>query len=323
MGVPLCCESSKDPTNMQSLPFFILLQLFHISPTFSKLACQTPVICDPSLESDIFLGASHFADETQCETSCTIGHPSNPCKFFTFVPNTAAQVPNCYKMTACKEMANPFQGAKSGAWSCDDEEIFCPAIGEVPSANSRQATWTCDRGVHPYGDDQTKIFQDTTCRTQCPSFETSTQGRLERADLIITSTCEAFEGNPASWSAAVPDNVEDSEGNAITSAKDNPTPACGCLPLILNGTVEEENGKVFQCSSEPELNADGNTVITDDMECFLECDGYPVWDLFCSMGSWSVPGLVSASEIYCHEAPTTGGPIDGGVTLSTYWPPGQ
>merc|ERR1711892_786138 len=101
------------------------LSLLTISPTLSKLACRTPVVCDPSLESDIYITSSHFLDETQCETSCTIGHPNNPCKFFTWVPNAQDQVPNCYQMKACNEMSDPITGSQSGAWSCEDPEIFC------------------------------------------------------------------------------------------------------------------------------------------------------------------------------------------------------
>ena len=64
------------------LPLAFLL-LLSSSPSLSKLSCKTPVVCDPSLESDIFIKSSHYGDENACETSCTIGHPNNPCKFFT------------------------------------------------------------------------------------------------------------------------------------------------------------------------------------------------------------------------------------------------
>ena len=100
-----------------------VLAILNLSGVLSKLDCKTPVVCDPSLESDIFLGASHFVDELACQTSCTIGHPSNPCKFFTFVPGAQDQVPNCYKMKQCNEMSKPIVGSVSGAWSCDDPEI--------------------------------------------------------------------------------------------------------------------------------------------------------------------------------------------------------
>merc|ERR1712123_540075 len=108
-----------------------VLAILNLSGVLSKLDCKTPVVCDPSLESDIFLGASHFVDELACQTSCTIGHPSNPCKFFTFVPGAQDQVPNCYKMKQCNEMSKPIVGSVSGAWSCEDPEIFCDAIGDM------------------------------------------------------------------------------------------------------------------------------------------------------------------------------------------------
>ena len=142
----------------------VFLVLLACSLTFSKLSCQTPVVCDPSLESDIHIQSAHFADETQCETSCTIGHPYNPCKFFTWVPNAQAQVPNCYQMTACNEMADPITGSKSGAWSCEDPDLFCGPIGEIPAFDDKKTVWTCDHNVHPYGDTDKTIFQDTTCR---------------------------------------------------------------------------------------------------------------------------------------------------------------
>ena len=143
---------------------FCLLVLLQSCSSLAKLACQTPVVCDPSLESDIFIQSAHFADEGQCETSCGIGHPANPCKFFTWVPNAQAQVPNCYQMKQCNEMADPITGSKSGAWSCDDTEIFCSAIAEIPAFDDKKTVWTCDHNVHPYGD-KSNIFQDTTCRT--------------------------------------------------------------------------------------------------------------------------------------------------------------
>ena len=62
-------------------------------------------------------------------------------------------------------MSDPINGTKSGAWSCDDTEIFCGAIGEVPKHDSKKTTWTCDHEMHPYGEWDKKIFQDTTCRT--------------------------------------------------------------------------------------------------------------------------------------------------------------
>ena len=141
------------------------LSMLTISPALSKLACRTPVVCDPSLESDIYITSAHFLDETQCETSCTIGHPNNPCKFFTWVPNAQDQVPNCYQMKACNEMSDPITGSQSGAWSCEDPEIFCGPIGPIPAYDELKTVWTCDHDVHPYGDASKFIFQDTTCRT--------------------------------------------------------------------------------------------------------------------------------------------------------------
>jgi len=297
---------------MRGLP---VLAILNITGALSKLDCKTPVICDPSLESDIFLGAAHFANEDACQTSCSIGHPSNPCKFFTFVPNAQDQVPNCYKMTQCNEMSVPFAGAKSGAWSCDDPEIFCGAIGPIPEYNSRKTTWTCDHNVHPYGDESKRIFQDTTCRTSCSSFKSGGS----RADIVVSSRCVAADDGVSSvWSSASPGGITDSAGDTILSASTNPTPACGCEDLVITGTIQEEVGKVFQCERDPEVNADGNTVITDDNPCFLSCDGFQVWDLYCAMGEWSMD-LQSASDVFCHgggEETTT----NKYTEISTFWP---
>jgi hypothetical protein len=304
---------------MKGQVFLVLLNIYGV---LSKLICETPVICDPSLESEISLGANHFVDEAQCEASCTFGHPNNPCKFFTYVPNTQAQVPNCYKMTQCNEMSNPITGAKSGAWSCEDEAIFCNAIGSVPEYDARKTTWTCDHNVHPYGDETKLIFQDITCRTTCPSFKSTIKGHPERTDIVVSSTCIS-DGPSSIWSAATPADVTTSAGDTITSASSQPTPACGCEDLVLTGTVQDdEPGMVFQCTTKPEENADGNTVFTDDNICFLSCDGFQVWELYCAMGHWSLD-ISSASDIYCHGGggeTTTG---DQNSLLTTFWPTAQ
>jgi hypothetical protein len=69
------------------------------------------------------------------------------------------------KIPACNEMADPITGSQSGAWSCEDPEIFCGPIGDIPAFDDKKTVWTCDHNVHPYGDASKTIFQDTTCRT--------------------------------------------------------------------------------------------------------------------------------------------------------------
>ena len=155
---------------------------------------------------------------------------------------------------------------------------------------------------------------------RCSSFESSTDGRLQRADIVVSSTCVA-DGDLSVWSSAFPAGIQDTTGTIIENASANPTPGCGCKDLVLTGTVQEENGKVFQCETEPEVNAEGNTVIKDDNQCFLSCDSVQVWDLYCSMGQWSEIFLESASDIFCHTQGPTGG--SDSVTISTYWPPSK
>ena len=55
------------------------------------------------------------------------------------------------------------------------------------------------------------------------------------------------------------------------------------------------------------------------MESALLCDGTLVFDLFCSVGQWSVDYLETAADIYCYGGGSTDS--NGSVTLSTYWPP--
>jgi len=294
-----------------------LLALLCISPALSKLSCQTPVVCDPSLESDIFIKDAHYLTEEQCETSCSLGHPMNPCKFFTWVPNAAAQVPNCYQMKACNEMSDPITGSQSGAWSCDDPEIFCSSIGDVPPYDDKKTVWTCDHGVHAYGT-ASHIFQDTTCRTTCPSFEFSSAGKNTKSDIVVSSTC-VFDSATSSaiWSPPSPDTVVDSSGAAVGSASATPTPGCGCKDLVLPGIIAEEPGKVFKCTMEDIVDGD-NTVITQDNTCALLCDGNLVFDLFCSVGQWSVDYLQSAQDIYCYGGGSTN--ANQYDYLSTFWP---
>ena len=137
------------------------------------------------------------------------------------------------------------------------------------------------------------------------------------------------------WTVALPGNVLDGHGVLIESASANPVPSCGCEDLVVKGTVEDEVGKAFACNNVLTVNTDGDTVVTDDIECTLLCEGFHLWDLYCMMGSWVPFDIESAADISCFSqtttttrdpsAPTQTGSTDGNnqVTLSTYWPPGQ
>merc|ERR1719320_197645 len=202
---------------------FLLFPLLSTVPcVLSAFSCPNNFVCDPSVGTDIFLTYLHLADEDQCEESCSIGHPNNPCKFFTWVPHTEAHVPNCFHMSECVELSNPSHGEKSGAWSCDHE-------------------------VYPHGNSQ--AFQDVVCRTSCPSFEyegSPSQGSA----VVVSSTCKYNRtSGRAEWSPAVPGNVVDSQGVLIESAGANPVPRCGCQDLVVKGTVEHEAGKYFSCNT--------------------------------------------------------------------------
>ena len=127
--------------------------------------CGIPFVCDPSVGTDIYIQMAHMADQDQCEQFCQLGHPSNPCKFFTWVPDTEEHVPNCFQMTECVEMTDPRHGEKSGAWSCEDESIFCGPISEPPVPSTKDTLWTCDHDILPYGGPGSVVFQDVVCRT--------------------------------------------------------------------------------------------------------------------------------------------------------------
>ena len=57
------------------------------------------------------------------------------------------------------------QGAKSGVWDCEDEKLFCPPVDEVPPFDQRKTVWTCEEGIHPYGEAEYKVWQGTKCLT--------------------------------------------------------------------------------------------------------------------------------------------------------------
>jgi len=214
-------------------------------------------------------------------------------------------------------MSDPISGSYSGAWSCNDTTIFCGPIGDIPAYDDKKTVWTCDHNVHPYGDSSKFIFQDTTCRTTCPSFESSGAG--PKADILVSSKCVYDENTQTSvWGDPDPSDVLDNLGVAVGSASATPTPSCGCKDLVLNGTIKPEEGKVFKCTDE-NIEVNGNTVITQDNDCALLCDGNLVFDLFCSVGQWSIDYLENADSIYCYGGGSTD--YTGAVTLSTFWPP--
>jgi len=213
-------------------------------------------------------------------------------------------------------MSDPIHGSYSGAYDCDDDSIFCDSIGDIPAYDKRKTVWTCDHNIHPYGDSK-RIFQDTTCRTTCPSFEDGSG----REDVVVTSTCVVNEEDgKAKWGPADPAGVKDTDDVTIASASETPNPACGCRPMVLSGKIQEEDGKVFSCTTEPTYDEETDTTtITEEMECALLCDGTLVFELFCSGGQWSVEYLQSAGSIFCYKNTATGG--TSLEPISTYWPP--
>ena len=64
--------------------------------------------------------------------------------------------------------------------------------------------------------------------------------------------------------------------------------------MLLNGTVQEEDGKIWKCTYDP----DGNTIFSDDKDCQLMCNWLLVFDLFCAKGVLSIDYLNSAADIF-------------------------
>ena len=207
--------------------------------------------------------------------------------------HTGPGVANCHQLTACHAMARPLEAASSGAWSCEDGGLFCPAVGPVPPYSPRRSVWSCDRG-HAYGGRNLRVFPGTRCYTACPSF----RGAAARA---VASSCEWDRAtNTSVWGGPSPASVVDSEGDLVQAADRTPSPACGCGDLVLAGEVEAEEGKSFLCLEEPRVEAN-TTTIAEENECSLLCGGQPVFRLYCEHGAWSVPNLTQAADISCRE----------------------
>ena len=135
----------------------------------------------------------------------------------------------------------------------------------------------------------------------------------------MSSTCVWDRGQGRGvWSAAEPGNVLDSAGVLIESPTSNPEPTCGCHDLVLNGTIPEEEEKLFDCTEDVIVTDDNNTVITADNECVLICSRSFVFSLFCSRGMWSVPGVEESEDIACYEEEQ--GSTSSQITMSTFWP---
>ena len=225
--------------------FLTLVAWVGVATVSAQFSCPAPpgLVCDPSLETGDHLSSAHFPAPEQCQAACSLGHPANPCRFFTWVAGAGTGVPNCHQLAACHAMAQPTAGATSGAWSCEDEALFCGAIAEVPVFNPRRTVWTCEHGVHPYGDKDLRVFQQIACYTSCPSFIDGTG----EVDILVTSTCRWDNMTGASlWGAAEPGSVLDSEGGLVQAADVTPSPACGCGDLVLPGQIVEQQGMVFR-----------------------------------------------------------------------------
>merc|ERR1712013_106606 len=130
--------------------------------------------------------------------------------------------------------------------------------------------------------------------------------------ITCTASCPSFTGAPSAVITA-------SDGTSITNPVENPTIACGCGDLVVEGeVVMEDDGYGLQLTcTDPQPSYDsgsGETTFSQDSECILLCDGLLAWDLYCSQGEWSVQ-LKTSEDVRCYGG---GG---GAVTLSTWFPP--
>ena len=139
--------------------FLTLVAWVGVATVSAQFSCPAPpgLVCDPSLETGDHLSSAHFPAPEQCQAACSLGHPANPCRFFTWVAGAGPGVPNCHQLAACHTMAQPAAGASSAAWSCEDESLFCGAIAEVPVFHPRRTVWSCEHGVHPYGGGEVRV----------------------------------------------------------------------------------------------------------------------------------------------------------------------
>ena len=140
-----------------------------IRHSYAELNCEFNFVCDPGRGTDINVISFDLPSAEDCEFFChqwEVTEISRGCKFFTFSENVNPIEHNCNFMTACNQLLRPHPGMVSGAYSCTDENLFCPHGSDVPEYDRKTAFWQCDHGVSAYGNTQQNyIPQGIECFT--------------------------------------------------------------------------------------------------------------------------------------------------------------
>jgi len=286
----------------------LLYLLLPIVSAFNE--CESHIICDPS--KGFLASLDVFSFET-CEQMCQFSHDATGpladtpgCEFYTMWSRTGVK-DDCYLLSECTSLEHAHAaGARTGVLNCQDQDKHCQGGGVIPPYNDKETIWSCDHDSWAYGDNF--VYPGITCTASCPSFT---------GGASVSTTC-GFSGSKAEWGApsAV---ITASDGTSITNPVENPTIACGCGDLVVEGEVvmeDDEYGLQLTCT-DPQPSYDsgsGETTFSQDSECILLCDGLLAWDLYCSQGEWSVQ-LKTSEDVRCYGG---GG---GAVTLSTWFPP--
>ena len=125
--------------------------LFLYSGLVYSSSCTLPLLCDPSKNTIIHIDSTHVGNEVQCQDFCTTWHFVRGCNFYTFIPTALPGENNCHFLSECRNMGGgqPI-GGRSGAWDCEDEQLFCPPIDKIPPVDRLNTVWTCEHGSHPF-----------------------------------------------------------------------------------------------------------------------------------------------------------------------------
>jgi len=299
-------RSHKQVTTMQSKRLLVVTVLSLLLPKVTlsdKPECESHVICDTT--KGLITALDVFDYET-CQQMCQLSHDEVPsplpsgCEFFTMW--TRAGIKNdCYLLSECVPLEHA-PGARSGIMECEKPEKKCTGGGsDIPVYNEKETLWSCDHESWAYGDKP--IYPGVTCTASCPSFQ---------GGHSVSTTC-VFTDSAATWGP--PDVAATTyNGTTVSNPELNPTVACGCVDLVIEGEVvmEDDNGLELKCTDPQPTIEDGKTTFSEDSECILLCDGVIAWDLYCDHGQWSVD-LTTAKDVTCYG--------DGAVTLSTWFPP--
>lgn len=107
--------------------FKIMLLSITVSAASGDFVCSNPseIVCDHIPGTEDYISSMIADSQSQCQESCSIGHYTNLCEFYTWFPNAGIGEANCYHLSACHIV--PFsttQEVTSGPWNCSGE-VHC------------------------------------------------------------------------------------------------------------------------------------------------------------------------------------------------------